>query len=107
MICPKCGGGNIQVQTFQEQKGSKTKTKFRFKAGEKKHGCLWWCVIGWWWWMIEFILWIAFFPVMFIYHLFYKRKKYDGSGTSVSKTRNKIGYTTVYVCQDCGKRWTR
>ena len=42
MTCPKCGSTNVQMQTFQEQRqGSRTKTKFRFKAGEKRHGfCL-------------------------------------------------------------------
>ena len=42
MTCPKCGSTNVQMQTFQEQQGSRTKTKFRFKAGEKRHGFFWW-----------------------------------------------------------------
>ena len=107
MICPKCKSQDVQVQTFQEQKGSKTVTKFHFKATEKKHGCLWWVFIGWWWWIVDFTLWLCLFPFMFIYHLFYRRKKYEGSGKSVSQTRNKITYKTVCVCQSCGKRWTK
>lgn len=105
MRCPKCGSENVQTQTFQEQKGSKTRTKFHFKAGEKKHGCLWWLFIGWWWWVIELFLWLIAFPFMFIIKLFYHPKKYKGSGSSTSTTHNKIGYATVCVCQNCGKQW--
>lgn len=105
MTCPKCGSTNVQVQTFQENTGSKTVTKHRFKAAEKGHGFFWWLFIGWWWWMIDLMLWICLFPFQLIYHSFYKRKKYKGSGKSVSTTRNEIGYRTVCVCQNCGKRW--
>lgn len=63
MTCPKCGSTNVQMQTFQEQQGSRTKTKFRFKAGEKRHGFFWWLFIGWWWWMIEFMLWFVCTPL--------------------------------------------
>ena len=105
MTCPKCGSTNVQMQTFQEQQGSRTKTKFRFKAGEKRHGFFWWLFIGGWGWMIEFMLWFVCTPFMLIVKLFYHPKKYKGSGKSVSTTRNKIGYATLYTCQDCGKQW--
>lgn len=110
MRCPNCGSENVQAQTFQEQKASTTVTKYRFKATEKKHGCLWWMFIGWWWIIVDLSLWILFFVPRLILRLFaapFKRKKYVGSGSSVSTTRNKISYTTVCVCQDCGKRWER
>ena len=85
MKCPKCGSTNIQVQTFQEQQESNEKTKFHFKVTEKRHGLFWWLFIGWWWWMVELLLWICC--------------------TAVSKTRNKIGYATLFTCMDCGKQW--
>lgn len=107
MVCPKCGSESIQTQTFQEEQGSKTVTKYRFKARSKKHGFLWWVFIGWWWWMVDLMLWILFFPFKFIYSLFFKRKKYDISGRSIARTKNKIKYKTVYVCQDCGNRWIK
>lgn len=106
MRCPKCGSENVQTNTFQEQKGSKTVTKYSFKAAEKHHGCLWWCIIGWWWFFIDLMIWICFFPFRFTVQLF-RRKKYTAGGTSTSKTHNKIGYRTVCVCQNCGKQWTR
>lgn len=82
------------MQTFQEQQGSRTKTKFRFKAGEKRHGFFWWLFIGWWWWMIEFMLWLVCAPFMFIVKLFYHPKKYKGSGKSVStdEKQNRLCY---------------
>lgn len=104
MQCPKCGSQHVSSQTFQEQQGSVTHTKFRFKAGEKHHGCLWWLVIGWWWWIFEFTLWLVFFPFMCILRLF-RSKKYRGKGSSVSTTVNKIGYVTLHTCQDCGNQW--
>ena len=104
MKCPKCGSTNIQVQTFQEQQESNEKTKFHFKVTEKRHGLFWWLFIGWWWWMVELLLWICCFSFMLISKLC-RRKKYKGNGTAVSKTRNKIGYATLFTCMDCGKQW--
>ena len=110
MRCPHCGSENVQIQTFQEQRESKTVTKHKFKAAEQKHGCIWWLAVGWWWSIIDLFMWFfMFFPrlVMRLFAAPFKKKKYVGSGTSVSKTQNKIEYKTIFVCQNCGKRWDR
>lgn len=108
MVCPKCQSENVKVDTFQEESGSKTITKSKSKYKEKGHGLLWWLCIGWWWWMVDLFLWICFFFPRLILRLFaapFKKKKYVGEGTSVSKTSNKIHYRTICVCQNCGHKW--
>lgn len=108
MICPKCNSDNVKVDTFQEQTGSITITKTKSKYKEKGHGILWWLCIGCWWWIVDFCLWIYFFIPRLIARLFsapYKKKKYSGKSTSVSKTSNQIQYKTICVCQNCGYRW--
>ena len=107
MICPNCGSQDVQVQTFQENRGSRTKTRQRSKTVEKRHGCLWWILGGWMLLIIDMLMWVFLFPINFIRHLFYKRKRYVTEGTTVSNTRNRIAYRTVCVCQNCGKRWSR
>lgn len=111
MKCPKCGSENVNIETFQEEQGSKTITRRRFKVSEtgKHHGFFWWVFVGWWWIPIKFTLWIICFPIMLIASLFgrvFGRKSYKGKEKEKSVTRNRIGYTTVCVCQNCGKRWT-
>lgn len=104
MVCPKCGGEHVTTQVMQEQTGSKTTTKTKSKYKEKGHGCLWWLFIGWWWWFFDLILWsVAFIPRLII--KLNQKKKYAGESTSTSTTKNKYGYRTICVCQDCGYRW--
>ena len=103
-LCPRCGSGNIDIQVFQENGGSTTVTKTKSKYKQKGHGCLWWLAIGWWWWIIDLLLWMFFFLPRFCIQLF-KKKKYKGSATSVSQTKNKVAYKSFYVCKDCGNRW--
>lgn len=104
MICPNCGSNAVTVQPYQEQKGSKTVTKTKSKYKEKGHGCLWWLFIGWWWWIVDLFLWIFAFPIRLITALF-RKKKYVGKSKAVSVTKNKVSYTTLCVCQDCGHVW--
>lgn len=105
MVCPKCQSENVQMDTFQEQQGSKTITRTKSKYKEKGHGLLWWLFIGWWWWMVDLILWICFFIPRLVLQLF-KKKKYVGTSTTVSKTNNRVDYKTVCVCHNCGHKWT-
>lgn len=109
IFCPNCGSENVKKQVFQENRGSETITRTKSKYKEQGHGCLWWLMIGWWWWFVDLCLWIvAFFPRL-ILRLFaapFKKKKYKGSSTSVTKTVNDISYRTVCTCQKCGHTWS-
>lgn len=105
MTCPKCRSESVSIQTFQEQKGSVTKTRTRFKVSEKRHGFLWWLFIGWWWKFIKLILWIVAFPFMAILRLL-RRRDYTGSSKSTARMHNKISYKSVCTCQNCGHTWT-
>lgn len=80
MKCPKCGSENINVQMV---------TETRMK--EKKHGIVYWVLIGWWW---RPILWFVFTLPMLLISIF-KPKKYK----MTSKTKK------VAVCNSCGKSW--
>ena len=105
LVCPKCGSVDIHSQIFQEQTGSvshsKTKTKVKVDKG---HGCLWWLFFGWWWKMFDFIFWLCFFPIRFIIHLMSGHKANAISKTR-EKTKNKIEYRTVCMCNSCGYHW--
>lgn len=100
MTCPKCGSNNVNIQTFQENRGSITNTKSKYK--EKGHGILWWIFIGSWWWIIDLFLWIFLFIPRLLIRLG-RKKKVVGKSTSV--TVNNIAYANVYTCQDCGHTW--
>ena len=104
MNCPSCGSTNVTSQVFQENHGGATVTKTKSKYREKRHGLLWWLFIGWWWWIVDLILWIFMFIPRLIMQLF-KKKKYKGKSKSVTTTVNKITYSTVYTCGDCGHTW--
>lgn len=108
MFCSKCGSENVDTQVFQENRGGSTITKTKSKYKEKGHGCLWWLIIGWWWWIVDLSLWVFFFFPRLILRLFatpFKKKKYNGSATSVSTTKNDIRYKTRAVCKSCGHSW--
>lgn len=108
MFCPVCGSEDIGQQVFQENAGSTTITQTTSKYKESGHGCLWWLLIGWWWWMVDLFLWIFAFWPRLILKLFaspFKKKKYKGTSTSVSKTINDVSYRTVCVCKNCGHTW--
>ena len=95
MHCPKCGSENIDVQVFQEMKGSKTKVRMK----EKRHGCLYWCCFGW---LIDLFSWVFFFFPRILLHIG-RRKKYKGTET----TKNNIDYVSCYICKNCGHHWER
>ena len=79
MNCPKCGSGNVNVNTFQEDHGAVTTSRTESKYKEKGHGCLWWLLIGWWWWIVDLFTWIFLFIPRLILRLFaspFKKKKY-------------------------------
>ena len=102
MTCPKCHRNHVISQTFQENRGSVTRTRSKYR--EKGHGCLWWLLIGSWWWIVDLFLWVFLFVPRALLHI-RRRKTYVGNSRSV--TRNEIRYRTVYTCQDCGHTWTR
>lgn len=104
--CPKCGSTNVDIQIHQEQNGGSTVTKTKTKIKQKGHGFFWWLLIGWWWWIIDLALWTFLFPVRFLIQLF-KKKKYVGDNTSVSKTNNRVRYKTVCLCKTCGHHWEK
>lgn len=106
IACPKCGSTNIQVNVIQENRGTITKEKTTSKYKEKRHGCLWWLVVGWWWWIIDLLLWIFAFIPRALMHIG-RHKKYKGSSTTTSTTKNIVGYKTVCVCQNCGYNWEK
>lgn len=104
MVCPKCRCEHVDVQVFQENRGSKTQSQTNFQFNEKGHGVLWWIFIGWWWIFIKLILWICFFPFMAVMRLG-RKKKYKGSSDGQISTQNQIGYRCVFLCKDCGHSW--
>ena len=80
MTCPKCGSENCSVQVV-------TETTIK----QKKHGVLYWLIIGWW---LQPILWIFLTLPMLIISIF-KPKKYK-----IQNTQKK-----VVVCNSCGNSW--
>ena len=109
IYCPNCGSNNVQVTTMQENRGSTTFSHTKTKSRRQGHGLFWWLFIGWWWWMVDLFLWICFFMPRLILRLFsspFKKKKYKGESTSVSKTVNDISYRTMCTCQKCGHTWS-
>ena len=100
MTCPNCGSTNVFIQTFQENRGSVSTTNSMYK--EKRHGCLWWILIGSWWWIIDLFLWIFMFIPRVLLHIG-RRKKYKGK--SISVTVNDIHYSNMCTCQNCGYSW--
>ena len=110
MNCPKCGSGNVNVNTFQEDHGAVTTSRTVSKYKEKGHGCLWWLLIGWWWWIVDLFTWIFLFIPRLILRLFaspFKKKKYKGKSSTVSNTVRNITYKTICTCQNCGYRWEK
>lgn len=106
LVCPKCGSVNVDIQLHQEEKGSRTVTKTKSTYKEKRHGLFWWMFIGWWWWIIDLMLWICFFPFKFIAAIT-KKRKFKGTSSSVSKTRNSIAYRSMCLCKNCGYNWEK
>lgn len=104
MICPRCGGTNVSVNTVQENLGSTNISQTKSKYKEKGHGCLWWLFIGSWWWIIDLLLWIFLFIPRALMHIG-RKKKYVGKSTTVSSTMNHIVYKTICTCQSCGNAW--
>ena len=82
MICPNCQSGNVNVQVINE-----------VELKDKKHGCLWWLLIGWWWIPVK---WIVFTIPALLFAIFGHKKQ-----KAVNKQR------TVCACQDCGYTWDK
>lgn len=76
MKCSKCGSENVNVQVV-------TITK------NKKHGCIYWLLIGWW---LEMVMWL-FLTLPWIIIKIFKPNKIS------SKVQSQA------VCQNCGKTW--
>ncbi len=105
LVCPSCGSDDISVETFQENLGTTTVSKEKFKFKQAGHGLLWWLFIGWWWWSIDLFLWIFLFPIRLLAQIF-KKKKYKGKSTTVSQSINEVVYKKVFTCRSCGNSWT-
>lgn len=105
LVCPQCGGSNVEVSLQQENHGSTTITKSKSKT-KSGHGCFWWVLIGWWWILIDACLWVLIFPIRLCIQLF-KRKKSVTKGTSVTQEVANIEYKSVCLCKDCGHNWVK
>lgn len=105
LVCPNCGSDDISIETFQENLGTTTVSKGKYKFKQTGHGIIWWLFIGWWWWIIDLFFWICFFPFRLILQLF-KKKKYRGKSTTVSQSINEVVYKKMFTCRSCGNSWT-
>ncbi|GAA0107381.1 hypothetical protein [Clostridium tertium] len=76
MKCSKCGSENVTVQAVTIVKN-------------KKHGCVYWLLIGWW---LEIFMWL-FLTLPWIIIKIFKPNKIS------SKVRSQA------VCQNCGNSW--
>jgi hypothetical protein len=76
MKCSKCGSENVSVQAVTIVKN-------------KKHGCLYWLLIGWW---LEIFMWL-FLTLPWIIIKIFKPNKVT------SKMHSQA------VCQNCGNTW--
>jgi len=76
MKCPKCNSENVNIQAVSIVKN-------------KKHGIVYWLLIGWW---LEPIMWI-FLTLPWLIIKIFKPKKV--------KTKLK----KQAVCQNCGNSW--
>ncbi|CAM2828169.1 hypothetical protein HAHI6034_04980 [Hathewaya histolytica] len=76
MKCSKCGSNNVNIQAVTHIKN-------------KKHGLIYWLLIGWW---LELLMWI-FLTIPWLIIKIFKPNKVT------SKTHSQA------VCQNCGKTW--
>lgn len=76
MKCPKCGSENVNVQAVTH-------------VSNKKHGIIYWLLIGWW---LELIMWL-FLTLPWLIVKIFKPKK----------VKSKMHAEAV--CQNCGKMW--
>ena len=76
MKCKKCGSENVSVQVV-----STVKTK--------KHGCMYWLLIGWW---LELSLFFCFTLIYLVVKIF--------------KPNNVVTrHKKEAICQSCGHSW--
>ena len=102
--CPSCGSTNVDIQTFQEQKGTASIAHTHGSVGKGKHGCLWWILIGWWW---EILSCVYLFPIKLIATLKRKRREKSLDATTAGYAHNIIAYKTVCTCKNCGHHWKK
>lgn len=76
MKCPKCGSEDVNVQAISI-------------VQNKKHGCLYWLLIGWW---LEAIMWLFLTLPWLIIKIF-----------KPNKINTKV--KSYAVCQNCGHKW--
>ena len=108
--CPRCGSGNVQVTTMQENRGTTTISRTKTKSRKQGHGLFWWMFIGWWWWIVDLCLWIFAFIPRLILRLFakgWKRDKRIEKSKTIERSSNDIRYVTICTCQNCGNSWKR
>ena len=84
--CPKCGSERVQLSDVQ-----------------KKHGCLWFILLGWiyvFWVMIKWMIGIIIF---FVYDWWMAIvKASQGKGHVWQSKKWFSGSSKVYYCHDCG-----
>lgn len=90
--CPKCNSKKVNIQIVDSGSVGTSKTKIK---GEKKHGCIYWLLLGW----IDVLISIFTWPFKL---LFGSRKK---SGTATTITGNKNINVKTAICQNCGHSW--
>lgn len=76
MKCPKCKSENVNVQIVSEVR-------------KKRHGIIYWLLIGWW---LEMIMWLFLTLPWLIVKI-------------LKPTRYKSKITKQAVCQSCGYSW--
>ena len=104
MFCPKCNSDNVRIESVQENLGSTSITRTKYKGPKKPHGLLWKLFIGWWWWIVKLPFQLLLFPFIAIYKVFNRRgTALRSHGTT--KSVNHIVYKTVCTCQNCGNTW--
>lgn len=91
MKCPRCGSSDVSVQAVNE---------WDMVDDKKRHGILWWLVIGWWWAPLWFcfkwlVLTVPALIIAVVRRAFGLRPK-----RVVNRTVSKA------VCQTCGHVWT-
>lgn len=90
MKCPKCGSTDVSVQAVNE---------WTMVDAKKKHGLIWWVLVGWWlkplWFVVKWLFFTA--PALIIAvvrRVFGLRPKKVVNTTSAK-----------CVCQNCGHVW--
>lgn len=98
--CPKCGGTNI---SYQRETVGNIGGSFHSFSHNKKHGCLYFLIIGWWIWIFKFIFGILKIIMTGGLSLLFRKNKNKTTGKTISASKSIN--RTVAICQNCGNTW--